>query len=165
MNKELVSLEQNSRNVGSSVYYGERGNWLIAMAVHRESDCLSKSNFRITQKRLGGLCDDVVIERFNHWAVGWVDYLIINPARTDLIEITNKINEDISNYPVLDETDFSNLEWETANNFWKTEKPEWRYKGWLKDMGLPKSAAKLSLSTLCHRYENETQEFVQRLAE
>jgi hypothetical protein len=57
--------------------------------------------------------------------------------------------------------DYSNLEWETANNVWKNLCASSRmdYLG----KNIPKSAAKLSLSTVMNRYE--TQDLVCQLCE
>lgn len=116
----------------SSAYWGERSDWLVVYAVHRESDCLSRSNYRCLVASLAGdkfklagakgcqtLTDDVAIEEASHWAAGWVQYLVINPANTELVAKAEKLLEKIDDYPVLDDSDYSELETEEADKVWK----------------------------------------------
>lgn len=114
----MKTLSENSREVGSSAYWGDRGNWLIVLAVHRDSDCLTRSNFEVATKMLEA--EGCAIERFNHWAVGWIDYLIINPECKDLVAIAERIRERIDDYPVLDEFHYSNLEQQEAQEIWSS---------------------------------------------
>ena len=95
----MNTLEQNARQVGSSCYWGERGQWLIVLTVHRDSDCLERSNFEVARRMLQA--QGTEIERFNHWAVGWIDYLIINPECKDLVSIAEHIQERLGDYPIL----------------------------------------------------------------
>lgn len=103
------------------VYFGERGEWFVAAGQHRDSDALERSNFRSLLKRLGGESDTVAIERENHWAVGWVEHLLINPEDVKRVAIAEKTREELEDYPVVDEEDFSNLEHE---EFWEYAKGE-----------------------------------------
>jgi hypothetical protein len=116
----------------SSAYWGERSEWLVVAAVHREAGCLSRSNYRCLVAQLAGdnfklagskgsqtLTDDVAIEEASHWAAGWIQYLVINPANTELVAKAEKLLERIEDYPVLDESDFSELETEEADQVWK----------------------------------------------
>lgn len=63
--------------------------------------------------------ENVTVERFNHWAVGWVDYLVISPDAASLVAMVEKMQADIESYPVLDDDDFSELEQEEAEQIWK----------------------------------------------
>lgn len=113
---------------GHGIYFGERGDWLIALAIHRDSDALSRSNWRVMEKILRELPEvkewqgefsPVATERASHWAVGWVDYLVIDPACTAAIASAEEMREQIDNYPVLDEEDFSREEQEEAESMWR----------------------------------------------
>lgn len=121
----MKTLNQNSKAVGSSAYWGERGEWLIAAAVHRDSDCLERSNFECMRDALTlGVKEEsewqgVAIERFNHWAVGWVDYLIVDPKSIETVQLAEKLRAKIDDYPVLDEEHFSRLENDEANDIWR----------------------------------------------
>lgn len=113
----MKTLLENTRAVGSSVYFGDRPDWLIVLAVHRDSGTIDRSNFQVAQKMLEA--EGATVERFNHWAVGWVDYLIVNPACPDLVAIAERIRERIDNYPILDEFHQSQLESDEADQVWR----------------------------------------------
>lgn len=113
-----------------SAYWGERGNWLVVSVIMRDSDCLSRSNYRCMIQLLGGkgtegakgnqeINDNVAIEEASHWAVGWIQYLIINPAHAESVKIATEAIERLEDYPVLDESDYSELEQEEATEVWK----------------------------------------------
>lgn len=113
-----------------SAYWGERGNWLVVDCLTRDSDCLTRSNYRTFIKLLGGkgtegakgtqeINENLAIEEATHWACGWLQYLIINPECAELIAIAEKAHGRIADYPVLDENDFSELETEEANDVWR----------------------------------------------
>lgn len=98
----------------------ERLNWLLVYTRTRDADALEESNFRSFLKLLGGESKTVAIIRFSHWACGWLDHIVVNPhdvVRTKLAADTLKRLE---GYPIVNENDFSNLETEQADTYWKT---------------------------------------------
>jgi len=112
-----------------SCYFGDYGEWLIVAAVHRDSDCLARSNYRSFIRCLGGTgeegaggCQTVLpglrIEEATHWACGWVQYLVIDPTNAELCCISERILAALEDYPAIDEEDFSKLETEEANEVW-----------------------------------------------
>lgn len=103
----------------SAAYWGECGQWYIAAAVNRDSDALDRSNFRTLVKRLGGESDGVRIERANHWACGWIDYLIIAPGNRAGLRIAIDAHSAYCAYPALDESDWSELEDEECRETWE----------------------------------------------
>lgn len=114
----------------NSAYWGENGDWLVVATLTRDSDCLSRSNFRCMVKLLGGkgnegtkgtqsINGNLAIEEASHWACGWLQYLIINPAASELINEAESALGRLDDYPVLDEEDWSELETEEANQIWK----------------------------------------------
>lgn len=125
----MKTLIENSKAVGSSAYWGERGSWLVVLAIHRDSDALERSNFQVAQQALKEheACkewtDDfcpVTVERFNHWAVGWVDYLIVHPACRTLVDMAKQMRARLEeDYPVLDEIHYSQEESNEANEIWQ----------------------------------------------
>ena len=116
----LVSLIDNARTVGSSAYFGECADWLIAAAIHRDSGALSRSNWRVIQKALSYIDPGALqVERFTHWAVGWVDYLIIRPDAAAVLAECQRLRARLVDYPVLNEEDFSEEEQNEANEVWK----------------------------------------------
>jgi hypothetical protein len=114
----------------SAAYWGERGEWLVACATTRDADCLGRSNWRCFIKLLNGtgtegakgsqeINENVAIEEASHWACGWVQYLIINPAAVELVALAEATREKLEDYPVIDEQDWSELETEEANDVWR----------------------------------------------
>jgi hypothetical protein len=97
----------------------DQGHWLVApVGQTRDSGCLEKSNFRCTLAALGGESDTVEVHRFGHWGPGWFEIIIIDPADAARVAIAEDIERALADYPVVDEEDFSNLEWETAAEYW-----------------------------------------------
>jgi hypothetical protein len=116
----------------SSAYWGEDSHWLVVATKHRDSDCLTRSNFRCMVAALAGkenkhagakgstaLCDTVAIEEASHWAVGWIQYLVIDPADIEKVKQAEQLLAKLEDYPVLNEEDWSELETEEANEVWK----------------------------------------------
>lgn len=101
-------------------YWGDRPDWLVVLARTRDSGALERSNFECAETLLRAeAADDVAVERSSHWAVGWVDYIVINPANQKLVEFAQEnIIDAMESYPVLDESHFSNEETEEANQVW-----------------------------------------------
>lgn len=105
-------------------YFGGRKEmfktWSLGPIIqHRDSDILSQSNTAVLQKMLESECDSEEWEILscNHWAVGWVEHIsfkVINedgkPTTTfiKLMEFFKKLED----YPVADEMDYSNREYE-----------------------------------------------------
>jgi hypothetical protein len=98
----------------NAAYWGKRHEWFIIAAQHRDSDSLTRSNFQVMLKTLGGESDSVAVERANHWAVGWVEYLIIAPTNRNGLRLAILAHCSVSDYPVLDETHWSELEYNEA---------------------------------------------------
>lgn len=90
-------------------YYGDHPTWLVTLAQSRDSDLVERSNWRfITSGMLLAYPDDVVIERMNHWAVGWVDYLLVRPG-TRAMNVMSDWAEVLAIYPIADEEDYEKL--------------------------------------------------------
>lgn len=66
-------------------YYGNRPDWLIVLSRHRDSGILANSNFESALEAMGGESECVAVEQSSHWAVGWVEYLIVNPVDSALV--------------------------------------------------------------------------------
>jgi hypothetical protein len=115
----------------SAAYWGEHGEWFIVAAQHRDSDTLDRSNFAVLLKQLGGESESVAVERANHWAVGWCEYLIIRPDNRKALRHAIHAHSAVTDYPILDESHWSELEysegWELAEGElkgftnWETE--------------------------------------------
>lgn len=95
-------------------------NWGDIIGRHRDSDALANSNFEVIEADLKKrFPDDVENHRFGHFAVGWVEELLVRmfndngkltPAGRAAVEWGVKIED----YPVADEDDFSRREFEES---------------------------------------------------
>jgi len=115
---------RQSANIPDFGYYGEKdlGNtWAMTFSQHRDSDIMEESNYAVIKSDLEErFPEDVSDERFNHWAVGWVDYLLVKmldeqgqvtPAGIATLEWVDKLDD----YPLADEDDYSEREWNEAS--------------------------------------------------
>ena len=93
--------------------------YYVLLGRHRDSDSISRSNFTVALKRLGGESETVIVARASHWAVGWVEELLIHESDSKAIAQGNAILAKIEDYPVLDEEAHSQLEWDEAAEYWE----------------------------------------------
>jgi hypothetical protein len=68
---------------------------------------------------LGGESETVIVVREGHWAVGWVEWIAIHATDDKALQIADANVARLENYPVLDESDWSEREMETANEVWR----------------------------------------------
>lgn len=88
---------------------------------NRDSSLIDESNWDAMLKiaEHGSDNDHVYIFRARHWAVGWVEYLMLKPDAPD--DLKQRIDEALcalADYPILDEEDYSRREWEAMEDFW-----------------------------------------------
>ena len=96
----------------------EQQHWLVLpCGRNRDSDPLDESNFQSAIDTLGGESDVVEIHRFGHWACGWFEVIIVQPD-TPQADIAEEIEAALADYPVLDEQDHSEREWDYATEVW-----------------------------------------------
>lgn len=117
--RELVTIRgAHSHN---ACYYGDHPDWLIAAARTRDADVLDESNFDATVRAMVGPSgEDWDIERSSHWAVGWVDYLIVRPG-SDCETVALDIARRLEDYPVVDDELMSEYEWRDCVQAWEQE--------------------------------------------
>ena len=84
----------------------------------RDSDCLEESNFYSMLSALGGESDTVQVVRESHWAVGWVEWIAIHESDFDALRAADGMQERLEDYPILDESDFSEREDEECSRVW-----------------------------------------------
>ena len=92
--------------------------WLCLVGQNRDSDSLTRSNFTSALQILGGESDDVEIICHGHWACGWVEYLVVREGSVAQ-GIAEKIENDLEDYPVVNDEHYSELEQEDADDTWK----------------------------------------------
>jgi len=109
-------------------------DWAIFYTHNRDSGLLDQSNAAVIAKRLEAFTEgddpDVVAERHDHWAVGWVEGFSIRVFRDGEISAVfrayHELAERLEDYQILDESDYSNREYEaTLQNI---ELASWRLK-------------------------------------
>jgi len=97
-------------------------NWAVIYTHHRDSGLLDLSNASVIRKHLLPFSEDedsdVVFESHTHWAVGHVDGLSLRVFKdgeiTEAFRIYQDLIEQRDTYPILDETDYSNREYEAT---------------------------------------------------
>lgn len=117
---QTTMTTQDAAHGQDACYFGECGHWLIAATVTRDCDALGRSNFDAMLKLLGGESDTVQIERSSHWACGWIDRIIIDPANTHAVSVAEAARAELADYPVLDEDLYSEYETDEANEVWES---------------------------------------------
>lgn len=96
----------------------DAGNWAIFYTHHRDSGLLDQSNASVINKSLAPFTDgddpDVVMESHNHWAVGSIEGFSLRVFRdgqiTDAFRKYHELAEAMDQYPILDESDYSERE-------------------------------------------------------
>lgn len=90
-------------------YYGDRPDWLVTLAQTRDSDAVERSNWRvITGQVMAEYPDDTAIESMSHWAVGWVEYLLVRPG-SPAVKIMSDWADQLAIYPVANDDDYEKL--------------------------------------------------------
>jgi len=119
---------------GGQTWYG----WYAIISQNRDSGCLERSNYRTVLERLrkynselqaenidsrnaeyDSVGDDTVTDtRQGHWAVGWVEVIFVHSSNAAAVTIAQDILDALEDYPVVDDEDFSNLEYEEMSKYW-----------------------------------------------
>jgi hypothetical protein len=97
-------------------------NWAVIYTHHRDSGLLDQSNASAIGAALkpfsGGDNPDLVFETHSHWAVGHVDGFSIrvfkNGRTTEAFKTYHELAERMADYPILDESDYSEREYQAA---------------------------------------------------
>ncbi len=128
-------------------------NWAVIYTHNRDSGLLDQSNASVITKSLFPFTEgddpDVVFECHSHWAVGHVDGFSIRVFRdgeiTDAFKQYHELVEQMDDYPILDESDYSDREyaatlsnikdagWLLKNDFELPERWECEVYSWLSD--------------------------------
>jgi hypothetical protein len=100
----------------------DQQNWLVApCGRNRDSTLPARCNFKAQQERLRKADpdgEDYEAHQFNHWACGWVEIVIVRPGSAAADE-AEKIEGELENYPLLDETAFHEEEAKEADEAWE----------------------------------------------
>lgn len=102
-------------------YFGEvwPAYYSSGVGQSRDSDALERSNFFCMLRELGGETETVQVVRESHWAVGWVEWIAIHQDDEKALQVADAIKGKLKDYPVVDESHWSEVEQEDANLTWK----------------------------------------------
>ena len=105
----------------------EQENWLVApVSTNRDADMLAESNW---ETFLAGLkkfkaYEDYQVHNFGHWGPGWFEIVLLNPENKKLIAYAESVELALAKYPLLDEADYSNRQWEYCAQYISDNFPE-----------------------------------------
>jgi len=122
---ELTTFSSFRPTQSDCVGLGSEGceDWLLCPVMQtRDSGTLDRSNFRTMERLLECVDPDVKdhdVHRFGHWGPGWFEILIVRPG-TEAHRVAQESACALSDYPVLDEMDYSELEHEIASEYWES---------------------------------------------
>ena len=95
-------------------------NFLLVPVIRtRDSGIRQLSNFNTALKMLGGESDTVQIHRFGHWGCGWFERILIDPKDARAVAKGEDIESCLADCPILDDSDYSEREWEYAQETWR----------------------------------------------
>jgi hypothetical protein len=124
--------------------------WYVGLGRNRDSDTLTESNFRVFLKALRELpevyvddsenasqswrylnddwseVDSVQVVQESHWACGWIDWIAIHPDNQAALQLADEMLCALSDYPILNECDWSELQDEAVNRQWEQTPLHWR---------------------------------------
>lgn len=92
------------------------GLWVVSVGTNRDADVLTEANYKAALESFGGESETVVIRRFGHWGCGWFEVIMIDPTDRKALETAYDISKALENYPVLDDSLYSELEHEAVES-------------------------------------------------
>ena len=100
-------MEKWSRteNYIGETYY----DYYVLLYRTRDSGLVEKSNFQSALKALNGESDTVKVIRAKHWAVGWIEMILIHESDIVSVDKGNEIEKALESYPILDEDVFDEM--------------------------------------------------------
>jgi hypothetical protein len=119
-------LAGNHRHFESFAWWDcpeDSDRWCVVYSHHRDSGLLDQSNAAAIEEALRPFMEmdepDVVGERHSHWGVGWVEGYAIRVFDQDgnvtaAFRRYCELRAKLSDYPVLDETDYSQREYDAT---------------------------------------------------
>ena len=139
------ALAGNWRNFDSFAWHrayelDDADKWAIWYTSQRDAGLLAQSNEQAINKRLGRFAEgddpDLVFETHSHFAVGHVDGFSLRVYKADgtitpAFEEFCRLKEELDAYPILNETDYSEREYEATLENYREEL--WRLRGELSE--------------------------------
>jgi hypothetical protein len=104
-------------------YSGEDfSNYYVVYSKHRDSTLVDQSNWDVLVKKFGEN-NAVITPSFGHWAVGHAEIMMIRKDAPDLLlmELDEIITNVKEHYPLIDESDYSEKQYEATIDNIKSE--------------------------------------------
>jgi hypothetical protein len=102
--KEYAPTQFDSKGLGLD----DRQDWFVApVSQTRDSEVLSRVNFKSALESLGGESETVEVHRFGHWGPGWFEIILVHPSRESEVA---ELESTLEDYPVLDDSALSEAE-------------------------------------------------------
>jgi len=115
----MQELLKQQRWTRASNYIGEDfSEYITGPGRCRDSDDLVNANFDAALNMLGGESDTVIVESAGHWAVGWVEQILVHESDEEKLKILLNIANALEDYPILDEDLFYEYENESREDTW-----------------------------------------------
>jgi len=113
------------------LFLDDQQDWYVLYGRNRDSGILTESNWQTIVNEMTDISEEEEnwdIHRFNHWACGWFEIIIVEKWAkskrsgacyiTQNFELAEEIEDQLDNYPVLDEMDLSEREYEDMLESW-----------------------------------------------
>lgn len=91
---------------------------VMPVSQTRDSGAQDRSNFRSFLRELGGESETVQVHSFSHWGPGWFELILIDPSDEKAFNTAYELAGALEDYPVVDESDWSDLEYEEISTQW-----------------------------------------------
>jgi len=108
------ALDSYNNFVGQDDDYRD---WYGVLGRSRDSGPLEESNFEVALAQLGGESEDVRVERYGHWGVGWVEGIYVRPG-SQALAVAEEIAKCLEEFPALDDEDFARRHQEEVQRIW-----------------------------------------------
>lgn len=115
-------------------YFGSSWNgWYVGLARTRDSGPLEQSNFQTVLAQLKTLPEvevdnningdtepvpGVQVVRERHFLCGWIEWVAIHESNTKALELADQLMTQLESYTILDEEDYSRLEYNQKCDYW-----------------------------------------------
>ena len=112
---KLYDVMQNPSGMDSwGNYMGERPSQelYVVLGRNRESSLVANSNWDCAIKMFDEAKLEYDITSFGHWACGWVEYLSVDINIPEAYKLAEEIEASLSAYPILNDEDHSEREYE-----------------------------------------------------
>ena len=145
-----LELYEKPENYIGDTHYGD----YVFLHQNRDSDLLTRCNFKLAYSRLLGLtvdslddncnlpCDfehteysnGISIVRERHWACGWLEYILISGNNLDALEKARSMVDELNDYPILCEEYYSECRYKECFDYWESLNPSDRL-GYVRQLG------------------------------